>query len=293
MPDHPRIEILSETACELGEGPSYDPGADTLWWFDIIGRRMLEYRFADGSQHIHELPVMASAVAVVDDRRQLLATELGLQLRDVDTGKLELVAPIEADNEATRSNDARVHPSGAFWIGTMGKKAERRAGSIYWYRGGETRLLFPEISITNSICFSPAGDVAYYADTGRNIMFRVACDPETGLPAGEPSVLIDDRGTEGGIDGSVCDADGNIWNARWGVSRLDVYDPSGRKTQSFDMPARQVSCPAFVGSNADRIAVTSALQDMSAEERAADPQGGKTFVADLPVRGRHEPRARL
>jgi sugar lactone lactonase YvrE len=288
-----RTEILSETVCELGEGPSYDPASDTLWWFDIVACKLLEYRFADRTEIVHELPVMASAVAVVDERRQMLATDTGLQLRDVASGRLELVAPIEADNPATRANDSRVHPSGAFWVGTMDRDAEKRAGAIYWYRAGETRRLFPEITIPNAICFSPAGDVAYYADSGRNIMFRVECDPATGLPTSDPAIFVDDRGTEGGIDGSVCDLDGNIWNARWGCSRLDVYDPAGRRLRSYDMPARQVSCPAFVGPNADRLVITSALEGMNAAERATDPRGGKTFLVDLPVRGRPEPRVRL
>ncbi len=289
----PRVDTLSETVCELGEGPSYDPATDTLWWFDIVGKRLLEYRFADKSETIHDLPVMASAIAVVDEHRQLLATETGLQLRDIATGRMQLVAPIEADNPVTRANDSRVHPSGAFWVGTMGKEAEKRAGAIYWYRAGETRQLFPEVTIPNSICFSPAGDVAYYADSGRNIMFRVACDPETGLPASDPVPFVDDRGTEGGIDGSVCDADGNIWNARWGTSRLDVYNPDGKRISSIDMPASQVSCPAFVGAGLDRIAVTSAWQGMGIEDRAADPEHGKTFLVDLAVKGRAEPSVLL
>lgn len=289
----PRVDILSETVCELGEGPSYDPATDTLWWFDILACRLMEYRFGARTEIVHDLPVMASAIAIVDDRRQMLATDTGLQLRDVASGRLEMVAPIEADNPATRANDSRVHPCGAFWVGTMGRDAENRAGAIYWYRAGETRLLFADVTIPNSICFSPAGEVAYWADSGRNILFRVDCDPETGLPTSEPAAFVDDRGQPGGIDGSVCDLDGNIWNARWGCSRLDVYDPSGRRTRSIDMPAKQVTCPAFVGPDLGRLAVTSAWQGMSADERAADPQGGKTFVVDLAVRGRAEPRVRL
>lgn len=287
------VTTLSETICELGEGPSYDPATDTLWWFDIVARRMLEYRFGSKSEHIHDLPVMASAVAVIDEKRQLLATDTGLQIRDVASGRLELVAPIEADNPATRSNDSRVHPSGAFWVGTMGRNAEKRAGSIYWYREGETRLLFPEITITNAICFSPSGDIAYYADSGRNILYRVECDPETGLPTSEPAVFVDERGQPGGIDGAVCDRDGNIWNARWGCARLDVYDPSGRRTASHHVPAKQASCPAFAGPDMNRIAVTSAWQGMSPDERAADPEAGKTFLVDIEVKGRPEPRVRL
>ena len=288
-----QVEILSGVACELGEGPSYEPETDTLWWFDILGRKLFEHRFSDGVEIVHELPLLASAVAVVDERRQLLATETGLQLRDVANGRLELVAPIEADNPATRANDCRVHPSGAFWIGTMGKKAEKHAGAIYWYRAGETRRLFPHVSIPNSICFSPAGDIAYYADSAKNILFRVDCDPETGLPTSAPSPLVDERGEAGGIDGSVCDAVGNIWNARWGCARLDVYNPAGRRIARYDMPAKQVSCPAFVGPALDRIAVTSARENQTEDERLADPKGGMTFLARIPVRGRAEPRVLL
>jgi sugar lactone lactonase YvrE len=171
----------------------------------------------------------------------------------------------------------------------MGKKAEARAGAIYHYRAGKVTRLFGEISIPNSICFSPAGDIAYFADTGRNMLNRVAVDPATGLPAGEPALFLDQRRQRGGIDGSVCDAEGVIWNARWGAGRLDAYAPDGRLLRSIALPARQTSCPAFVGRTAERIAVTSALENMNPAERAADPDGGKTFLVDLPVRGRFEP----
>jgi sugar lactone lactonase YvrE len=285
----PDVSILSDIACELGEGPSYDPATDTLWWFDIVGCRLLEHPFPGGPTRVHALPVMASAIAFTRDGRQIVATERGVERREPNTGRLELLARIEADDPATRSNDARVHRSGAFWIGTMGKKAEARAGAIYHYRAGRVTRLFGEISIPNSICFSPAGDVAYFADTGRNMLHRVAVDPATGLPAGEPALFLDQRRQPGGIDGSVCDADGVIWNARWGVGRLDAYAPDGRLLRSIALPARQTSCPAFVGRTAERIAVTSALENMSPAERAADPDGGKTFLVDLPVRGRFEP----
>jgi sugar lactone lactonase YvrE len=289
----PKVTILSDIACELGEGPSYDPATDTLWWFDILGCKLLEHSFPDGRTRAHDLPVMASAIAFTKEGAQVLATERGVERRNAATGRLELLAPIEADDAATRSNDSRVHQSGAFWIGTMGKKAEKRAGSIYHYAVGKVTRLFPEITIPNSICFSPAGDIAYFADTDRNMLYRVATDPATGLPAGEPALFLDQRRQPGGIDGSVCDAEGVIWNARWGSGRLDAYDPDGRLLRSIAVPARQSSCPAFVGRDAGRIAVTSALEGMDAAARAADPHGGKTFLVETSVRGRLEPQLRL
>lgn len=285
----PAVSILSHTVCELGEGPTYDPATDTLWWFDILGQELLAKKLSGGDTQIHDLPLMASALGLLPDGRHLIVTEKGLYLRDPVSGTLAFHTPIEAENPQTRSNDARVHPSGSFWISTMGKKAAPGAGAIYWFYQGEVRRLYPGITIPNSICFSPEGTAAYFSDTSRNILWRVECDPENGLPVGEPKIFLDHGGLEGGLDGSVVDVEGVLWNARWGSARIDAYAPVGTRIRSVAMPASQCSCPAFVGAAADRIAVTSAWEHMDEEARRADPQAGKTFLIDLPVRGRHEP----
>lgn len=283
------VSIISDIACHLGEGPVYDAAAGALFWFDIAECKLLRKRWPDGKTIVHDLPLMASAFAVTTQGRQAIVTETGLHLRDPASGALALVQPIEADDRATRSNDARVHPCGAFWISTMGKRAETAAGTIYWYRAGELRPLFPRITIPNSICFSPAGDAAFFADTAVNRLWRVACDPATGLPVGEPAIFLDQPDEDGHFDGSVTDRDGLLWNARWGSGALDCYDAAGRRLRRIALPARQTSCPAFVGPQADRIAVTSAWQGLGAEGRRRDPHAGSTFLVDLPVRGRHEP----
>jgi sugar lactone lactonase YvrE len=288
-----RVSVFCDMACRLGEGPTYDPATDTLYWFDIVGRKLLEQKVSGGEVTAHDLPEMASVLAVIDGERQLVATETGLHVRDVRTGKLALHTPIEADNPETRSNDGRVHPSGALWIGTMGKSHAHRAGAIYWFFKSELRRIFPEISIPNSICFSADGKTGFYTDTSRNILFRVDCDPANGLPVGEPKVFVDKRGKKGGIDGSVMDADGILWNASWGEACVNAYAPDGALVRSIPLPATQVSCPAFIGSRADRLAVTSAFDGLDDAARAADPQAGRTFLIDMPVNGRFEPKVLL
>ncbi|OKO77242.1 SMP-30/gluconolactonase/LRE family protein [Bradyrhizobium sp. NAS96.2] len=284
--------VLSAERCHLGEGPTYDASTDTAWWFDIRERRLFEHRFADGRTIIHALPKMASALARIDGERQLILTENGLYVRQVADGRLELFAALEADNPVTRSNDARVHPSGTFWLGTMGRQAEQGAGAIYALHKGRVTRLYPAITIPNAICFSPAGDVGYFADTATNVLHRVPLDPATGLPTGEPIDLIRHQGV-GGLDGAIVDADGMIWNARWGGGCVDVYDPGGRHLRSLKVPARQSSCPAFVGRDFSRVLVTSAWQDMDEAQRAADPGHGQTFLLDAVARGRAEPDVKL
>lgn len=283
---------VAERACQLGEGPAYDPATGTLYWFDVVEAKLLEKRMPDGELIVDDLPFMASALAVIDPERQLLVTERGLYVREVATGRLTLHTAVEADNEVTRSNDARVHPGGSLWFGTMAKDEDIGAGNIYWYREGELRLLFPAVTIPNSICFSPDGTVAYYTDTHENVLMRVACDPLTGLPAGEPQVFHRHTGA-GGLDGSVVDADGLLWNARWGGACVDVYSAEGKPLRSVPVPARQSSCPAFVGRNAGRMIVTSAWKGLDAAGRAADPEAGFTFLLDIEVNGRFDPPVRL
>ena len=109
--------------------------------------------------------------------------------------------------------------------------------------------------------FRRTGRIGYFADTGKNTLFRVDLDAATGLPRGEPVALVTRRGG-GGIDGAVVDADGLIWNARWGGGCIDVYNPQGEHLRSLRVPARQSSCPAFVGPDLSRLLVTSAWQGM-------------------------------
>ncbi len=287
-------QVISDRHCQLGEGPTYDPDTGTLFWFDIVEKKLLEKRMPDGDVVIHDLPEMMSALAVIDAGRQLLVGETGLHIRDVATGAITPHLAVEADNPATRSNDSRVHQSGALWFSTMGKQEPGPAvGSIYWYRQGELRTLYKPLAIPNSICFSPDGAIAYFVDSGVNIMMHVACDPATGLPTADPVPFVDASGEPGGIDGSVCDAGGVIWNAHWGKGCINAYAPDGQLIRTVDVPALQSSCPVFLGPGARHLGCTSAWKGLDAAARAADPVGGQTFLLDVEVKGRFEPKVLL
>jgi len=284
--------VFHPTPRALGEGPTYDPDTRTVWWFDIVGKKLLEKRLADDTAVVHDLPVMASAMAVIDGDRHLMVCEDGLHIRNPATGALSLLTPLEADNPITRSNDSRVHPSGAFWIGTMGKNAEPGAGAIYHFFKGTVRRLYRDITVPNAICFSADGATGYFTDTPTGRVMRVVLDPATGLPQAEPTVFLDRNADHAGhADGAVIDADGLFWNARWEGHCLSAFDPSGALVESIALPVSRVTCPAFV--DGDRMIVTSAFTGLSDDERAGQPHAGRTFLLERTFRGRHEPKVLL
>lgn len=299
MPDTFTPTVLNAPLCELGEGPTYDRYTDTAWWFDILNSKLYEHAFGAGVTKQHDLPFAASALARVDEARQLVFTERGLYLRDVASGGLSLHCAIEADNPVTRSNDARVHPSGAFWLGTMGWKLEKEAGSIYWFYKGELRKLYNKITISNAICFSPDGTIGYFADTALRKVMRVPLDAATGLPIGEPVVFLDNfsagnlaSNLGGNPDGAVVDAQGNVWVALWGGAQVAGFAPDGSFLQSIIVSATQPTCPVFVGQDASKMLVTSAWGGLNDDERSHQ-QAGATFVIDLPFKGRFEPAVKI
>jgi sugar lactone lactonase YvrE len=123
------------------------------------------------------------------------------------------------------------------------------------------------------------------------VLCGVPLDPATGLPTGEASVLYRHE-CPGALDGAVTDADGVIWCARWGGGCIDAYSPDGAHLRSIATPALLTTRPLFVGPSYTRLLVT-AYEHMDAAARAGDPEHGRTFLLDLGVQGRPEPRVVL
>lgn len=258
--------IFDDTQCTLGEGPLWHPLRKQLFWFDIIGKRL------HTKQQHWQFDTYVSAAAWVNKTQLFIATARSLVLFDLSTGKHDKVCDLEADNPVTRSNDGRADPQGGFWIGTMGLKKEVGAGAIYRYYKGELRLLYPQITIPNAICFTPDGRTAFFTDTPTQQIMRVALD-KNGWPAGQPMLHINLQGTDFRPDGAVVDAQGKLWNAQWGVGSVAGYTPEGDFIESYSFAAAQTTCPAFGGDDLKTLYCTSAAEGLNG------PEEGKTFAA--------------
>ncbi|MBQ2262576.1 MAG: SMP-30/gluconolactonase/LRE family protein [Loktanella sp.] len=267
--------IYDDTQCTLGEGPLWHPLRGDLFWFDILGKRLhCKARHWQFDEYV-------SAAGWVDADTLLIASQTALSRFDLRDGSQTKLCDLEADNPVTRSNDGRADPKGGFWIGTMGIEAESGAGAIYRYYKGELRRLFAPISISNAICFAPDGQTAYFCDTPLQQIMRVALDAE-GWPKGDPVVHIDLTGTDFRPDGAVVDAQGNLWNAQWGASRVAGYAPDGTFIESFSFQARQTSCPAFGGDDLTTLYCTTAATGLDG------PDEGKTYTTSTSFKGQAE-----
>jgi len=273
---------VNDIRCELGEGAFWHPERQEFFWFDITGRKLHSLA---RSWDFDEMP---SAMGWISRDAVVIATETRLMLFDLEAGTGRTLCALDADNPVTRSNDGRADPQGGFWIGTMGKRAEKGAGAIWRYCRGELRCLFPGISIPNAICFAPDGQSACFTDTPTRRVMRVALDA-AGWPKGTPNVWLDLTANALNPDGAVFDAQGTFWVAQWGAGRVAAYTPDGTFQRAVELPAPHTSCPAFGGPDLKTLFCTTAQHGRTKPTKL----DGASFAAPVPVPGLAERRVHL
>ena len=285
--------VFDDHPCLLGEGALWHPRRNCLFWFDIMGNRLL-MRGAGQAQTTQgwSFDCHVSAAGWVDDTTLLIASETDLMRFDIETGATVPMVGLEGDTPTTRSNDGRADPWGGFWIGTMGKQAARGAGALYRYYQGAVRRLRGNITIPNAICFAPDGQVAYVADTAEHIVWRVALDPQ-GWPVGDWHVWLDHRQNGRNPDGAVVDAQGRFWCAEWGAARVACYAPGGALVHTIPLPVPQPTCPAFGGADLTTLYITTARQGLTVADMQATPLSGQTFQIATHTQGQAEHRVIL
>lgn len=281
-------EIFDTTRCELGEGPLWHPERKQLLWCDINKYQVL-LREGDDTRAI-QFDEHVSAAGWVDESSILLASESRLLLLNLDSEKREDVEGLEPDNPETRSNDGRADPWGGFWIGTMSKTHEAKAGKIYRYYRGELRVLYPGISIPNAMCFSPDRKFAYFADTVDKRIMRQALDADRGWPDGEPEVFVD-LTSEGLLpDGAVVDTAGHVWCAMFNSGKVMAFSKDGEVVEEIAIDAPQTTCPAFGGSDLSTLFCTTAARSMPKDDGIAH---GAVFAVHEVAHGQTEHRVKL
>ncbi len=280
------MKVFDARVALLGEGALWHPLRGQLFWFDILGKRLLS---RDGEKALDwSFDEQVSAAGWIDRDNLLIASETGLYRFNLDKGTRDLVHLLEAKEPRTRSNDGRADPWGGFWIGTMGKELPG-LGAIYRYYRGELRRLHHPISVSNTICFSPDRRHAYFSDTADCVIMRQDLSAVDGWPCAEAELFIDLRAEQHMPDGAVVDSEGCLWNAQWGSSRVARYSSKGDFLSEIELPVKQITCPALGGVGLNTLFATSAAEGAGTDEEMA----GQLFSVGVDCIGQVEPQVIL
>lgn len=288
------IEIIGRERCQLGESPIWDPVLKRLFWVDARAAAIWSLDPDTGDQMALPAPDLVGSI-VLGEPGQLVA---GLRHEvcrvDFAAGLFTPLARPVGILAAERLNDGKTDRAGRFVTGSQhhadGRPPE---GKLYSFDlGGTCEVLETGVEISNSICFSPAGDRLYFADSLRQAIWTYAYDLKTGQ-IGPRETLIDTAPLNSAPDGATVDAEGRLWVALVQAGQLACITPEGKVDRLIDCPIPFPSCPAFGGERLDRLYVT-AISNSGGRLETDHPDGGRLFTIEgLDAQGIAEARCRL
>lgn len=295
---------MSEPVCcapvgdRCGEGVLWHPTEEAVYWTDI--NRFLIHRFDPMTKAVRSwlFDEVVSAV-LLTSRDDVLAVCLGSRVilwePESDTRReLGFTLP---GWPAVRLNDAAVDPRGFLWAGSMrnnvnadGSEGEAGGTDGVLFRigpGGRARQVQDQIGISNTLVWSPDGKTFYFGDSLANSIWRYEYDGATGDIRQTGTHFS--NFTRGVPDGSTMDADGYIWNCRWGGSCIVRINSAGEVDRVIEMPTRNITNCTFGGKDLDVLYVTTAASNADGGDRLA----GSLFAIQTTVKGLPENRFRI
>jgi sugar lactone lactonase YvrE len=275
------VRCLIPSGDRLGEGPCWVAAENRLYWFDIKNRRLCWLSAETGRHGEWVLPVRASAAAARASGGLIVATEAGLAWVNTTTGDLTIIKPVTHD-PGFRSNDGKIDVKGRFWWSLMDDNGGERPGAVYRTdSNGKTERVLDGIHIPNTLAVTADGATLYLADSKKGEMSAYPIDSHGRL--GPPRSFF--RLEDGAPDGSAMDAEGYLWNAQWGASRVVRYAPDGRIDRIVPMPVEQPTSCAFGGPGLSILYITSARDELSDEALVRQPLAGGLFAFEPGVKG--------
>lgn len=242
----------------LGEGITYVPGEDALYWVDIIGRRVSRHALADGAGTEWAMPEMIGWLLERADAPGFIAgLKSGFHSLTLEPFALTPIAEPEPDLPGNRLNDACVDGQGRIWAGSMSMDGSRADGALYRLdRDLSVHRMDAPYRIANGPTISPDGRTLYHTDSTASEVYRFALHADGTLGPRERFITFPPDW--GAPDGMTVDAEGGLWIAHWGGGCVSRFTPDGQRERWIDLPASQITKPCFAGRHYDRLFVTSA-----------------------------------
>jgi L-arabinonolactonase len=285
-----QVTCVCDAKAILGEGPYWDVADQRLYWVDIKGKLIHRFNPATSKDETWSTPEVVGSLAVRAKGGLVVALQSGLYFFDLTTSEATPVVLPPGHPSHNRFNDGKVDRQGRFWAGSMDDLENEPSGGLFRL---DTNLicqrLVDQITISNSLCWSPDAKTLYYSDSHQRTVWEWDFDSNSGEISNRRA-FIELTSSDGFPDGATVDAEGYFWLSVWGAWEVRRYDPRGRLVQTVKMPVQQPSCPMFGGPDLETIYVTSASKGLSEKQRSEQPQAGSLFAFRPGVKGLPEMR---
>jgi sugar lactone lactonase YvrE len=272
------VKVVADVHADVGEGPHWDERSQTLLFVDVSAGAVFRYDPMNGSTSSFTVGQEVGAVIARRGGGLVLAVRDGIATVSDNGEGFELTAPIEGDLPANRMNDAKCDPAGRLFAGTMAFDFSPGAAGLYRV---ETDWSFEQVvsgaTISNGLAWTRDRRHMYFIDSATQGVDIYDYENSSGAVANRRRVVTIDK-VLGMPDGMTIDEADNIWVACWGGGAVRCFSPAGVQLAEIPFPVSQVSSCTFGGPELSDLYVTSAANELNAEQLDKEPLAGATFV---------------
>ncbi len=264
-------QLILDAKATLGEGPAWDSKTQTLYWLDI-----LEKRIYAGTRILAELDDFVGCLAPRRNGNLLVGKRFSFVDLEPATGQVTVLASVSEPSE-NRFNDGKCDPAGRFLAGSMDMNEKDPSGALYSFDGKQVTRLLNGVTISNGLAWSVDHKTFYYIDTPTREVRAFDYDVANGQIA-NPRVAFTVPESLGWPDGMTSDTEGNLWIAMWGGAQVTKWNPNtGKLLEQIPVPALHTSSCVFGGRDMNELYITSARKGMSEADLKKYPLAGGLF----------------
>lgn len=279
-----QLELVWELKTMLGEAPVWEKNSQSLYFVDILEKKLYIYETLTGNKVSYDMPSYISCFAIGDDGYIYVMLIDGLYRFDEETKTLTYISSPEDHDSDHRFNDGKCDSKGRFYVGSMENTYTNSTGSLYYIDETMTfkKVLHHAFTVPNGLAWNDAIGKFYHVDTIKKDVNAYEYDSITGK-LGEKKTIIHFEDGEGSPDGMVIDDEGMLWIAHWDAYKIGRWDPMiGNKIDEIAIPCERPTSLAFGGNDMKDLYITTAsLED------AKGLYAGSLYKVRVEVGGQH------
>jgi sugar lactone lactonase YvrE len=282
-----------DCANALGEMPLWCDHAATLYWVDVLRPgRVFYWRTATDAIDFWQFDDLVTGVNLIAGGGLLIQGSRDVWRFDPASQRSTRLYSLPSTAASMRLNDGHCDAAGRLWVGSMANNIDAigaalgvpaAIGQLIMIGAAGCKGFDEHFGCPNALCWSPDGDTLYAADSCDGWLYAYQFNlADATISQRRRFCYLEGLGIP---DGAAVDADGYLWNARWGAGAVVRISPAGQLDRVVRMPVSQPSACCFGDADRRTLYVTSARFELSEQQLGSEPMAGGVFSFRVDVPG--------
>lgn len=256
---------LQNSKCILGESPIWNFFTNSLFWVDILDKKIYEYN--DYKIKKYKLDKKPTSIGVIDFTKIFLTLEDSVGTYDFRDQKYHEIQKIDLA-DGVRLNDGKCDRKGIYWVGGMDENNHKNF--LYKYKNKTLNPILGSIGISNGLAWNKDNTKMYFSDSHSREIYSFDYTNENP----DCRNLLYKSPDDSTPDGATIDNNDTLYSCQWGGSKILGFN--NNKVKEISLPIRYPTSCCFGGKDMNIFFITSSsLLDKNIHN-------GKLFYCKIP-----------